>query len=75
MGYNLYSLNEEELNQLCVKSLFDRKSTKILNMIIWDEEPIKNIASELRISEQAVYSRIDKIKQKLKIKKWTDSLD
>jgi len=44
-------------------------------MIIWDEEPIKNIASELRISEQAVYSRIDKIKQKLKIKKWTDSLD
>jgi len=75
MEHNLYSLNEEELDQLCVKSLFDRKSTKILKMIIWDEEPIKNIACDLRISEQAVYSRIDKIKEKLKIAKWTDSLE
>lgn len=75
MEHNLYSLTEEELDQLCVKSLFDRKNTKILKMIIWNEETIKNIACDLRISEQAVYCRIDKIKQKLQIIKWTDSLD
>jgi predicted DNA-binding protein YlxM (UPF0122 family) len=43
-------------------------------MIIWDEEPIKNIASKLRVSEQTVYDRIKVIRAKLKIGEWTDSL-
>ena len=48
VGYNLYSLTEEKLEQLCVESLLDRKNAKILKMIIWDEEPIKVIAGKFK---------------------------
>jgi DNA-directed RNA polymerase specialized sigma subunit len=74
MGYNLYSLSEEELRRLCVEGLFDRRDTKILVGIILEEKAIKVVAAELGISEQAVYRRISKMRRKLNIRKWTDSL-
>jgi hypothetical protein len=39
MGYNLYSLTENQLLDLCKEKLFDRKSTEIvIKKIIYDED-------------------------------------
>lgn len=75
MPHNLYSLTEEELNNLCVQNLFDKKDTIILKSIIIDDMPIKEIAFNLGKGNGAIYKRINKIKEKLKIINWTDNLD
>ena len=75
MPHNLYSLTKDELKAIAVQNLFDRKDGYILIAIIDEEKPIKQIASELNICEQAVYERIAKIKVKLRITKWTDDLE
>lgn len=74
MKHNLYSLTEDELNRLCVESLFDRKDTYILKAIILHEWTIETISYDLGLSSNAICKRIKKIKQKLNIVKWTDNL-
>lgn len=74
MKYNLYSLTEEELTNICVENLFDRKDTYILKAIILNEFTIEAIANDLNMSSNGICRRIKKIKQKLNIVNWTDSL-
>lgn len=74
MGYNLYSLSENQLLDLCKEKLFDRKSTEIvIKKIIYDFS-ISAIANDLDMSTMGIYRRIAKIKKTLNIRKWTDSI-
>jgi len=75
MKYNLYSLNETQIRDLCKDKLFDKKCTEIIIKKIIYDFSISAIANDLGLTTQAIYKRIAKIKVKLKIRKWTDSLE
>ncbi|NCU39923.1 hypothetical protein EOL99_03455 [Candidatus Falkowbacteria bacterium] len=71
---NLYCLDKDEIIKMCQDLLFDRKDTEILTFIIIDDLSIKQIAGKIGISKQTVCKRIRRIRNKLKINKWTDNI-